>query len=207
MRPLLISALVASSALADSTALDTWLKRQPSIQSLDVTFSQERKLPALKEAVRASGRLSFSKPSMVRWQLGEPPQTLAVSDGTTFTVIDTTEKTARKVPVNSPAAARFSMLTGDAFGSPDTFRNAFQIEAHQVSSGIHQYTLKPNDRRMRANVSWVFLDIDPTKNELRAMEIELKDRSRVRTIFNKPRFNVKFPAGFFQPDLQGYDVK
>lgn len=207
MRPLLISALVASSALADSTALDTWLKRQPSIQSLDVTFSQERKLPALKEAVRASGRLSFSKPSMVRWQLGEPTQTLAVSDGTTFTVIDTTEKTARKIPVESPAAARFSMLTGDAFGSPDTFRNAFQIEAHQVSSGIHQYTLKPKDRRVRANVSWVFLDIDPAKNELRAMEIELKDRSRIRTIFNKPRFNVKFPAGFFQPDLQGYDVK
>jgi len=207
MRLFLILSLLANPAFADSAALDTWLKRQPSIQSIDVTFTQERKLPALKEAVRTSGRLSFSKPSMVRWQLGEPAQTLAVSDGTTFTVMDVAEKTAREIPVDSPAAARFSMLTGDAFGSPETFRKSFEIEAHQVSSGIHQYTLKPKDRRMRTNVSWVFLDIDPAKNELRAMEIELKDRSRIRTIFNKPRFNVKFPAGFFQPDLHGYVVK
>jgi len=207
MRIFLLLVVFTGFALADSAALDTWLKRQPSISSLDVTFTQERKLPALKEAVRTSGRMSFSKPSNVRWQLGDPTQTLAVSDGTTFTIMEAAEKIARKIPVDSPAAARFSMLTGDAFGNPESFRKTFEIEAHQVSSGIHQYTLKPKDRRMRANLSWVFLDIDPARNELRAMEIELKDRSRIRTIFNKPRFNVKFPSGFFQPDLQGYQIK
>lgn len=207
MRVFLLLALLAAPALADTTALDAWLKRQATLQSLDATFTQERKLPALKEAVSTPGRLSFSKPSSVRWQLGDPVQTLAVSDGSTFTVMDAAEKSARKIPANSAAAARFSMLTGDAFGSPESFRATFDIHAHQVSSGIHQYTLKPKDRLMRANVSWLFLDIDPRRNELRAMEIELKDRSRIRTIFNQARFNVKFPAGFFQPDLQGYKVK
>jgi outer membrane lipoprotein-sorting protein len=76
-----------------------------------------------------------------------------------------------------------------------------------VESGIHQYTLKPRDLKARKHLSWVFLDIDPRRNELRAMEIELKDKSRIRTIFQQPRFNHKLPDSHFTADLSGLTVK
>lgn len=194
-------------ARADNAPLDSWLKRQPSISSLDAAFTQERKLPALKNPTTTRGRLCFSKPGKFRWQLGDPVETLAVSDGATLTLIDTSSKTARRTAVDSPQAARFSLLSGKAFQSPEAFQQSFEIIESRVSSGIHQYTLKAKDRRIRSQIPWIFLDIDPEKNELRALELELQDKSRVRTVFQQPRIDAKLDDALFKPDLTGYDVK
>ena len=207
MRFLLLPLLALSIARADNAELETWLKRQSSITSLDAAFTQERKLPALKNPTTTEGRLCFVKPDKVRWQLGDPFETLAVSDGTTLTLIESSAKTARRTGVNSPQAARFSLLSGKAFESPEKFYQAFEVIESRVTSGIHQYTLKAKDRRIRSQIPWIFLDIDPEKNELRALEMELQDKSRLRTVFLNPRFNVKLDDALFKPDLSGYDVK
>lgn len=210
MRSALVLLLAISSLAtvrADNTALDAWLKRQPSITSLDARFTQERKLPSLKNPTSTTGRLSFVKPGKFRWQLGEPVETLAVSDGTTVTLIETAEKTARQISADSPQAARFSLLSGKAFESPEAFREAFEIIESRVTSGIHQYTLKAKERRMRSQVPWIFLDIDPEKNELTALELELQDKSRVRTIFHQPKLNSPLPDSLFKPDLTGLSIK
>lgn len=203
----LLPLLVPAVARADNAPLDVWLQRQVSITTLDTSFTQERKLPALKNPTTTPGRLSFSKPDKVRWQLGEPIETLAVSDGTTLTLIDAATKTARQTRVDSPQAVRFSLLSGRAFQSPESFQQAFEIIGSRVESGIYQYTLQAKDRRVRAQIPWIFIDIDPEKNELRAMEMELQDKSRLRTIFTNPRFNQKLDDSLFKPDLTGYQVK
>lgn len=202
-----LAILSLASARANDAVLDAWLKRQPSITSLEADFTQERKLPALKNPVSTPGKLAFSKPDKVRWQLGEPAETIAVSDGHKLTLIDTAQKTARSTPVDSPQAARFSMLTGKAFQSPEAFRSAFDIIETRVDSGIHQYTLKAKDRRIRSQIPWIFLNIDPKSNELRALEMELQDKSRIRSVFRNVRMNTKPSDSLFKPDLSGYTVK
>ncbi len=204
---LLIPVLFLSNAIAQNAELETWLKRQSSITSLDASFTQERKLPALKEPTTTKGRLCFVKPDKVRWQLGDPFETLAVSDGETLTLIDAGAKTARRTGVDSPQAARFSLLSGKAFETAEKFYQTFEVIESRVTAGIHQYTLKAKDRRVRSQIPWIFLDIDPERNELRALEMELQDKSRLRTVFEKPRFNVKLDESLFRPDLTGYDVK
>lgn len=205
---ILLSPLLAVAGVrADNAALDAWLKRQASITTLDAGFTQERKLPALKNPVTTRGHLFFAKPDKVRWQLGEPLETLAVSDGKTLTLVDVATKTARQTDVNSPQAARFSLLSGQAFQSVESFHQAFEIIESRVTAGIHQYTLKARDRRLRTQVPWVFLDIDQNINELRAMELELQDKSRLRTVFENVRFNLKLDESLFKPDLSGYEVK
>lgn len=194
-------------AQADNTALNTWLKRQSTIDTLETSFTQERKLPSLKQPVTTPGKLSFAKPNRVRWQLGEPASTLALSDGTTLTLIDFPAKTARQIAADSPQAARFSMLTGKGFQSPENFHAMFEVVEHRIESGIHQYTLKARDRRTRSQLPWIFLDIDPAKNELRAMELELQDKSRIRTLFQNPRFNAKLPPALFTADLTGMKME
>jgi outer membrane lipoprotein carrier protein len=204
---LLIPVLFLSNAIAQNAELETWLKRQSSITSLDASFTQERKLPALKEPTTTKGRLCFVKPDKVRWQLGDPFETLAVSDGETLTLIDAAAKTARRTGVDSPQAARFSLLSGKAFETVEKFYQTFEVIESRVTAGIHQYTVKAKDRGVRSQIPWIFLDIDPERNELRALEMELQDKSRLRTVFEKPRFNVKLDESLFRPDLTGYDVK
>lgn len=203
-----IFAIVAyGKAKADEPVLDAWLARQASISSLDANFTQERKLPSLKEPTVTPGRISFAKPGKIRWQLGNPTQTLAVSDGTTLTMIEEADKSARQIAADSPQAARFSILTGKAFQDKTAFYESFEIFEKRVTSGIHQFTLKPKDRRFRSQVPWIFIDIDPSKQEMRVLEIELQDKSRIRTLFLNPKFNTKLPDSLFQPDLTGYKVK
>lgn len=204
---LLLPLLLLATARADTAPLDAWLRRQVSVTTLDAPFVQERKLPALKAPISTPGRLTFAKPDKIRWQLGEPAETLAVSDGSTLTLMDIPTKTARRIALDSPQALRFSLLSGKAFQSPEMFYATFDLVESRVTAGIHQYTVKPKDRRLRGQVPWIFLDIDPRKNELRALEMELQDRSRLRTVFNNPRFDRKLDASLFRPDLTGYQVK
>jgi outer membrane lipoprotein-sorting protein len=196
MRAIPLFLALISLARADAV-LDAWLDRQASVTSLDATFTQERKLPSLKEPVVTTGRFTF----------GEPTQTLAVSDGTMLTLIEESDKTARQISTDSPQAARFSMLSGKAFQDRAGFHDAFEIIETRIVSGIHQFTLKPKDRRFRSQVPWVFIDIDPEKKELRVLEMELQDKSRVRTLFRNPKFNGNLPDSLFKPDLTGYTVK
>lgn len=207
MRVICLLFSIVAIVRADNAALDAWLNRQKSIDTLETTFTQERKLPSLKQPVTTPGKLSFAKPGRVRWQLGEPAATLAMSDGTTLTLIEYATRTARQIPADSPQAARFSMLTGKGFQSPENFYGMFEVADQRVESGIHQFTLKPKDRRMRSQVPWIFLDIDPVSNELRAMELEFQDKSRIRTLFHNPRINPKLSPTLFTADLTGLTVK
>ncbi len=191
----------------DQGVLDTWLKRQAEIKTLEATFTQERKLPALKQPVSTRGKLSFARPDRVRWQLGEPPATVAFSDGTSFTLVDYTAKTARVVAADSPRAARFSVLTGKGFSTIGNFAASFEVAEHRIDSGIHQFTLKPRDRKLRSQIPWLFLSIDPKTNNLSAMEMEFRDRSRVKTVFDKPEIGSNLPDSLFKPDLTGLKVK
>ncbi|MFT3992076.1 MAG: outer membrane lipoprotein carrier protein LolA [Luteolibacter sp.] len=206
MRFLILFLTFLSTLHAQDAVLEAWLKRQSQISTLQADFTQERKLPALKNPVVTPGRIAFSKPDKLRWQLGEPAETLAVSDGKTLSLIQVGEKKARQIEADSPQAARYALLTGKAFESLDAFTRAFEINSIQITSGIHQYTLKPKDRKFRLQVPWIFLDIDPAKNELRVMEMELQDNSRVRTLFKNPVFNQSIADSTFQPDLSGYQV-
>lgn len=194
------------AAPPDTRALDAWLARQPTVRSLEATFTQERKLPTLKQPVVTEGRLAFLRPGMLRWELGTPAATVAVSDGTRLTLIDVAAKRARRMDADSPQARQFTILAGDAFRDRDSFRKNFEITAHQVRQGIHQYTVRPLDRRMRSKLPWMFLDIDPARNELRAMEIELPDHSRIRSVFREVILNPPLDNSRFQFPLEGYQV-
>ena len=194
-------------ARADQAVLESWLKRQATITSLEAAFTQERRLPSLKEPVSTRGKLSVAKPDRVRWQLGEPAATIAYSDGVNFTLVDCTAKTARVVAADSPQAARFSVLTGKGFRTVEDFNAVFEVAEHRIDSGIHQFTLKPKDRKLRAQVPWMFLHIDPKTNDLKAMEMQFKDKSRVKTVFDKPAINPKLPDSVFKPDLTGFEMK
>jgi outer membrane lipoprotein carrier protein len=187
----------AAPAQADSAVLEAWLARQAGIRSLDVAFIQERRLPALKQPVSTPGHLSLVKPGKLRWQLGEPVRTLAVSDGKTLMLSEDGGKSVRRMAADSPQAARYSMFSGDSFGSPEAFHQTFEVVESREAHGLHGFTLRPRDRRMRSEVTWVFIDVDSKTSELRAFELELRDRSRVRTIFRNPRVNIELPDSLF----------
>jgi outer membrane lipoprotein-sorting protein len=202
----LMLAMVAARG-ADRAPLEAWLRHQAGIRSLEAEFVQERRLPALKQPVMTRGRLAFRRPGFLRWELGDPAATVVVADGTTLVLAEVTEKRARRMAFDAPDAQRFTLLAGDAFRDAGAFRAAFELRESRVEGGFYQATLQPVERRLRARVPWLFLTIDPGDNRLIAFEIELQDGSRIRSVFERPKFNGVLPDQRFQFDLTGYRVR
>lgn len=199
-------AAAAEPAAPDTAALEAWLERQPSIRTLEARFTQERRLPTLKQPVVADGRLAFQRPGKLRWELGDPPATLAISDGDRLTLVEVGAKLARRIDARSPQARQFTLLASDAFQDAPSFHRNFEVAGHQLKDGIHQYSLRALDRRLRAKLPLLLLEIDPARNELRAIEIELPDRSRLRSVFREIRINPALDPARFQFPLEGYRV-
>src|SRR5690606_9766463 len=112
----------------------------------------------------------------------------------------------RRIGADSPRARQFTLLSDEAFRDLAGFGRTFDLVEASVTSGIYQLTVRPKDRRMRSQVPWLFLDIDTRTHELRALEIELEDKSRIRTIFTRSRINAKVEGSVFSPDLSGYKL-
>lgn len=209
MRILLIalSLLTIARAELDLAPLEGWISQQKSMKTLDAQFDQERKLPSLKKPVTTTGRLRMIRPGKLLWELGDPVKTMAVSDGTTMTLVDVTKKRGKAIDANSTKARQFTLLTNEAFTNLEGFKEAFEPIESRVVSGIYQLTVKPKERAMRKQVAWVFLDIDTKTKELRALALELSDKSRIRTVFTKSKMNGKIDASVFTPDLSGYTIR
>lgn len=206
MRVLLALLVLLSPLQAglDLKPLERWIAAQKDLRSLDADFMQERKLPSLKKAITTPGRLRLVQPGKLRWELGDPVKTLAVSDGTTVTLLDLAKKRGKRIDADSPAARQFTLLSDGSFRDLAGFQQVFELVESRMSDGIYQLTVRPKDKAMRKHVAWMFLDIDTRTQELRALALELEDKTRIRTIFSNAKFNAKVDPAIFAPDTAGF---
>lgn len=209
MRPLIVLLSLVSLARAelDLKPLETWIGKQKTLQSLDADFVQERKLPSLKKPLTTPGRMRMQRPGKLRWELGDPVKTLAVSDGTTMTLLDVAKKRGKTIAAGSPEAKQFTLLSDEAFRDLAGFQQTFELIESRMSGPIYQLTVRPKDKAMRKHVSWMFLDIDTRSQELRALDLELDDKTRIRTVFANAKINPKLDAAVFQAATDGYLMK
>lgn len=206
MRVLLALLVLLSPLQAelDLKPLERWIAAQKGLRSLDADFVQERKLPSLKKPITTPGRMRMVRPGKLRWELGDPVKTLAVSDGTTVTLLDLAKKRGKRIGADSPEARQFTLLSDGSFRDLAGFQQAFELVESRISDGIYQLTVRPKDQAMRKHVAWMFLDIDPRTQELRALALELDDKTRIRTVFSKAKFNAKVDPAIFAPDTAGF---
>jgi outer membrane lipoprotein carrier protein len=209
MRVLLALLALVSIARAelDLKPLETWIGRQKTLQSLDADFVQERKLPSLKKPVTTPGRMRMVRPGKLCWELGKPVKTLAVSDGTTMTLLDVAKKRGKRIDTGAAEARQFTLLSDEAFRDLAGFQQTFELVESRMSGAIYQLTVRPKDKAMRKHVAWMFLDIDTRSHELRALDLELEDKSRIRTVFSNAKINAKVDPAIFTPDTTGYLMK
>ena len=183
----------------DTAPLKAWLKNQAKLVSLHAEFTQERNLPALTKPISTPGTLSLHRDGRMRWNLGDPTQTIAISDGKNVQLIDLKKQRQRTIPADSPKARPFTLLSHQALGHGlEGFTANFELIKSRKTRGIYQLTTRPRDAKLRRHIPYVFFDIDLEDHSLRALEILLKDDSRIRTIFTEVTLNPDLPEDTFQ---------
>src|SRR5437867_9672206 len=87
-------------ACGASSFLGAWLNSQTNIQTWSAEVIQTRALKSLTQPLTATGRVWFAAPNRFRWQLGNPPQTIALRQPQQMLVIYPKLKRAKKNPLS-----------------------------------------------------------------------------------------------------------
>ena len=189
---------------ADS-ALGAWLNSQTHIQTWSAEVIQTRALKSLAQPLTATGRVWFAAPNRFRWELGDPPQTIALRHPGQMLVIYPKLKRAEKYPLTGahagPWADTLALLEAGFPRSQSELESRFRVESEATANGVHEVTLQPKSaaaRRMMPHIKIAFATRDFS---LRSTELLFADGSTMRNDFTNAVMNPNLDDSVFAFDV------
>jgi outer membrane lipoprotein-sorting protein len=193
-----------------------WIEAGKDVRSIESDFMQERQLKALRQPLSKPGKLWFQKPGSFRWQIGDPPVTVATrKDGGDLTVLETREKKARvwsAAKLAGEAAQKggqgFALIGAGFAATLEQFESVFEIKSAKETKepGVWEVFLDLRDKKAGLVVKDVVFLIAPADGALRQFELRMRDGSILRTRIGAVKKNGNIPEVIFSADTTGYEV-
>ena len=218
---LLVAALLSSLRLsgaevsASDAVLDAWLKATGNLATLEARVVQTRHLKALRQPLVSTGRVWFATPGRFRWELGEPPRSVAVRSGEELLVLSPGLRRAERHRLDQAAEGPVKELLGllDVGFPRDAaeFRARFDVLEVRTNAAATTLRLRPRAAAARRMMPGVSVDLGVGDWRLLATEMTFADGSRLRSDFsamitNAPvdpvRFRTEVPEGW-KTETQG----
>ncbi len=200
-----------TAAGATTDLLDKWLERQAQIRAWSADVVQHRKLKSLVHPLTSEGRVWFRQPNQFRWQLGDPPRTIAVRSAEELMVIYPKLRQAERYPVSGISDPAWKqVLTLLEVGFPSTkeaFYSRYKIvSANQVDKTLH-FELQPLASAARRLLEKIRLEVSAQEFHLLATELVFPDGSIMRNQFSQHRLNPSLDDALFRFDIdEDYQV-
>lgn len=197
----------------DLAPVEKWLERMGKVKSIEAVFVQQKYLRTLRSPLTTNGHLWLQYPDDFRWELGEPPATIAIRKQDILTILKPKKMRAQRIPLVSKNGRDGKEVPASIHSISKTFprsmeelKEHFEILGIETDGKVHELTLKPRDKKLTVAMRRVLFFIDVEKHFLQAFEIQFRDKSRVRTTFTKIIFDPTIPADMLKPDLEGYKI-
>jgi outer membrane lipoprotein-sorting protein len=197
---------IARAGAAEPTPIVTsWLNSQTNILTWSADVLQTRNLKSLAKPLTAEGRVWFAAPNQFRWEIGSPPQTIAVRKPDEMLVIYPRLKRAERFPLDQQNTGGFkdtlALLDAGFPRSRADLEARFQITSQSISNETCSITLQPKSpsaRRMMPEIRIAFGTNDWT---LRSTELQFADGSTMHNRFTNPKLNASIDETLFNPVL------
>lgn len=196
----------------DLSPVNKWLERMERVQSVEATFVQQKYLRTLRSPLTTNGHLWLLYPDVFRWELGDPPATIAFRNQDVLTILKPKKKQVQRISLvpkkggEGEAVPAFIDSISNTFPrSMDELKERFEIVSIKLEGKVYELTLKPRDKKLTVAMRRVLFFIDAEKYYLRGFELQFRDKSRVRTTFTKIKFDPAIPTGLLKPNLEGYE--
>lgn len=201
----LMMSLTAAASDAEQ-ALADWLARQSQLQSFVADVEQERALVTLSQPLVAQGRVWVQPPQHMRWELGRPPQTIAIRAGQMLTVTYPLLDEVERFPLDSadnPAAQQALTLLQAGFpASVAEFGRSYALVDGSFDEGLWQFELAPQESGSRRLLKSVVLEVDAQDLRLLGTIFRFPDGSEMRNRFSVIEENQSLDASLFLPPTQ-----
>ncbi len=204
MRLILILSFFLTASLhaaPDWSALESWIVRQQTVRNLYGEFTQTRRLPTLRIPSRQPGRIWFTSDDQFRFELGDPPDTIAIRNGgTTVTLIDNRRGTKRTIDQSTagPESQQLLLMRFPITSSLEEFRELFDVTRMEEQGGKTELDLVPRAASFRKYVQRIDLEYETASGILTNFNVELTNGGGLETNFTNVKVNqADFPTDVF----------
>jgi outer membrane lipoprotein-sorting protein len=188
-----------------NSLLAAWLDSQTNIQTWSADVVQTRTLKSLTQPLTATGRVWFAEPNLFHWELGSPPQTIAIRKRDELLVIYPRLKHAERYPLNGNVSSQWrdalALLEAGFPRSQAEVESQFHILSQTVSNRVCEVVLQPKSASARRMMPQIKIAFSTADFSLRATELQIADGSTMRNDFNNAVLNPKLDPALFTPKL------
>ncbi len=200
----------SASPPARDSVIDRWLERQSTTHTWTADFTQTRRLKTLTQPLKTRGHLWFAAPNQFRWELGIPPQTIALRQTNQLTVIYPLLKRAERYPTTAknsdPWNSALALLEAGFPQNRADLEAKFRVVRETRNGDEVELRLEPASAQARKLIPRMTLTLSAPELSLLATELEFPDGSSLRNDFTNPKLNPEIDPNVFQPEL-GADFK
>ena len=210
MTRILMVALLATFT-ADARADDlspqviAWLDAQSKIHTWTADFTQTRKLKSLTQPLTAHGKVWFSEPNRFRWELGNPPQTIAVRAPEELEILYPRFRRVEKFSLGPQQTGQWrealSLLEAGFPRSRAAMEAQYNVISQEFSGDLCRLVLQPKSTAARKMMPNIEVDFDTREHLLRGTELEFADGSTMRNDFSNIVTNPQIDQQLFSPPI------
>lgn len=191
--------------------LETWLARQAQVHSWAADVVQTRKLRSLVRPLEARGRVWVHYPNRFRWQLGDPPRTIAVRSDNELQILYPQLRRVERYPLTDdidPAWRQVLALLEVGFPSdPKEFYARYELADAQRQSNGWRFELRPVAEETQRLIEGVALEIARQDFTINSTALTFADGSVLRTQFDHQQVNPTLDESLFRVQVpEGFDV-
>jgi outer membrane lipoprotein-sorting protein len=206
--------MVLSGCLATLTApasemdalLDRWCAAQTNIQTWSADLTQTRSLKVLTQPLVATGKVWVRLPNWFRWELGQPPQTIALRRPDQLLLIYPRLKRAEKYPLNlaqsGPWKDVLSLLDASFPQNRAALESCFQVLSATQTIAALELVLQPRSAAARKFMTEVRVIVRTNDFAPVATELRFSDGSLMRSDFTNTVVNAPLRPGVFEAKLE-----
>jgi outer membrane lipoprotein-sorting protein len=206
MRSIWLSALVVSCQAGElSSAVSSWIASQTNVQTWSADFIQIRRLKSLTRPLTASGHVWFAAPNRFHWELGNPPQTIAVRAPIELLILYPRLKRVERFPLSSeesgPWRQALALLETGFPRSQAELESQYDIISQDNTGEICTLVLQPKSTGARRMMPQIKIDFATQDKALRATELQFADGSIMRNEFKNVERNPKLDEKLFTLEI------
>lgn len=202
--------IFAAAALcrgSDLNALvDRWFIVQTNLQSWSADFTQTRSLKVLAQPLVAKGKVWVAAPGRFRWELGQPPQTIALRQPDELFIIYPRLKRAEKYPLSNvppgPWTDALALLDASLPRDRASMDARFRLLSVMETNSTLQLMLEPRSSAARKVISGILIAFKTNDFSIAVTEMKFADGSSMRNDFANARLNQPLDPELFEPKLE-----
>jgi outer membrane lipoprotein-sorting protein len=206
--PLFVAASVSHAAELDGL-FGRWFTAQTNLQSWSADFTQTRSLKMLTQPLVATGKVWVAVPDRFRWELGQPPQTIALRQPDQLLLIYPRLKRAEKYALTGvpagPLKDALALLDASFPRDRATMEGRFRLLSATEMDATLQVRLQPKSASARKFISEILIGFRTNDFSIAVTDMKFADGSSLRNDFTNTVINQPIAPETFEPKL-GADV-